>query len=251
MTSISYCRRARYSSIAWAQRPAGAPLLQPRETHLEAVADDVLEVAVQRESLGTWKFGRYGPVSDRSTLHRSAIATVLRIASGKVAEDRGHLVGRLQVELIAVVAHPLGVVHGAAGADAEQHVVRAEVVAPEVVHVVRADQRDAHLARQGQEAVVHHPLLLDAWNCSSRKKLPAPRMSRYVAAAFAAASAWSARSALGTSPFRQLLSPMSPFAVSGQQFLVRFAACSRSLQCRPTMSASRGCGSPRWFPRAG
>ena len=55
---------------------------------------------------------------------------------GMVAEDRGHLLGGLQEELIAGVAKALRVVDGLARADAQQDVVRLVVALPQVVHVV-------------------------------------------------------------------------------------------------------------------
>ena len=60
---------------------------------------------------------------------------------GMVLEDRRHLLGGLQEELIAGVAQALRVVDRLAGADAEQDVVRLVVALPQVVHVVGRDER--------------------------------------------------------------------------------------------------------------
>ena len=48
------------------------------------------------------------------------------------------------------------------GADAQQDVVRVRVGVAQVVHVVRADQRQLQIARDGRQPAVDEPLLLDA-----------------------------------------------------------------------------------------
>ncbi len=81
---------------------------------------------------------------------------------GKIAEDRGHFLRRLQVELIAVIAQPLGVVDGLPGADAEQHVVRPVVGVLQVVDVVRAHERQVEVAGNRRQADVDDALVVDA-----------------------------------------------------------------------------------------
>ncbi len=76
----------------------------------------------------------------------------------QLAEELVHLGGRLEVELIRPVAHPPRRIHRLPGLDAEEEVVRLGVVALEVVTVVGADERDAGLARDFQEPLVHLPL---------------------------------------------------------------------------------------------
>ena len=60
---------------------------------------------------------------------------------GLVGEQRGHLGGRLHVELVGLEAHPVGRVQVAAGSHAEQDVMRLRLVASDVVEVVGDDQR--------------------------------------------------------------------------------------------------------------
>ena len=77
------------------------------------------------------------------TLTALGDAQRVRERLGMVAEDRRHLLGGLQEELSPVVAQPLRVVDGLAGADAQQDVVRLVVALPQVVHVVGGDERQA------------------------------------------------------------------------------------------------------------
>ena len=87
--------------------------------------------------------------------------TVLREGVGVIAEHRLHLLGRLEEELVAGVPEPLRVVHGLAGADAQQDVVRLGIALAEVVHVVGRHQREIQLPGQRQDALVDDLLILD------------------------------------------------------------------------------------------
>ncbi len=80
---------------------------------------------------------------------------------GKVLEDRRHLFGGLEEELISRIAEALGVVDRLAGADAEQDVVRLVVALPQVVHVVGRDERESEIAGERDDAAVDDLLLLD------------------------------------------------------------------------------------------
>ena len=81
---------------------------------------------------------------------------------GMVFEDLRHLLGRLQEELLRVVAQPLRIVEPLAGTDAEEDVVRVCVGVAQVVHVVGADEAEAEIARDSRDPAVDQPLLLDA-----------------------------------------------------------------------------------------
>ena len=80
---------------------------------------------VEREARRHVEVRQVVPVPD-SSVDVAALGDAHRVRQrlGIVAEDRRHLLGRLQEELVAVVAQPLRVVDGLAGADAEQDVVR-------------------------------------------------------------------------------------------------------------------------------
>ena len=61
----------------------------------------------------------------------------------QLAEQRHHLVARLQVEIGMVPVHAVRVGHGLARLDAHENFVRAGVVAAEVMRIVGGDQRNA------------------------------------------------------------------------------------------------------------
>ena len=71
---------------------------------------------------------------------------------------RAHLVGTLDVEVVAVELHPLLVAEGLAGADAEQDFVREGVVLREVMRVVRGDEAQSGLLAEARHH--RHDLLL-------------------------------------------------------------------------------------------
>ncbi|OPZ23142.1 MAG: hypothetical protein BWZ02_03321 [Lentisphaerae bacterium ADurb.BinA184] len=76
-----------------------------------------------------------------------------------LGEERGHLVGTLEVELRAREAHPVGVAQRLAGADAQQHVVGGGVLFPQIMRVVGGDQPEAVLVGQPHQPGVDGLLL--------------------------------------------------------------------------------------------
>jgi hypothetical protein len=74
-------------------------------------------------------------------------------------KEPGHLLGRLDVELLAGELHPLWVVVELAGADAQEHVVHPGIAPGCVVGVVGGDEVYAGLFVEPDQTVVH-PLLL-------------------------------------------------------------------------------------------
>ena len=81
---------------------------------------------------------------------------------GAGGEMGGHLLGRLEVEGVGGEAEAARVVDGAAGLDAEQHLVGVGFVPVEVVAVVGGHQLDAQLAGELDHAAVGHGLLGNA-----------------------------------------------------------------------------------------
>ncbi len=79
----------------------------------------------------------------------------------EIAKDGGHLVGRLQKELVPVIAQTLRVLHVLAGPDAQQDVVGAMVGLPQVVHIVGADHRDVERLGDRRQPTVDDALLVD------------------------------------------------------------------------------------------
>ena len=76
-------------------------------------------------------------------------------------EDPLHLLRGLEVELLVGEAEAPRVRQLVARLDAEQHLVRVGVLGPQVVHVARADQRQAGLVGELQQPHVHLLVLLE------------------------------------------------------------------------------------------
>ncbi len=120
-----------------------APIIEtpkPRESFLESLSHDVAEVLAQRERLGDVEVGelmfRGGEVDVAALGNLDRVMERLRM----IAENGGHLTGLLEIELVAVVAQAVHVVHVLPGPDAQENVVGVVVRLPEVVHIVGTDE---------------------------------------------------------------------------------------------------------------
>ena len=135
--------------------------LELRAPAFEPFARHLLEVGVRGEAGGNGEI-RHLQLA-RLQAHVAALGHPQRVEHrlGHLAPDLPHLLERLEVELIRGVAHPVGLLHRPSGTDAEQDVVRGRVLAPEVVGVVGADERDAGLLRDVDQSRVDAPLLLE------------------------------------------------------------------------------------------
>ncbi len=78
------------------------------------------------------------------------------LEAGEVA---GHLLGRLEEELVRVEPPVRRVLEGVARLDAEERLVRERVVGVEVVHVTRGDEREPRLGGECDQLGVHLLLL--------------------------------------------------------------------------------------------
>ncbi len=123
------------------------------ETHLQAFATDVLEVAVEGLAFGDDEVGER--VVDLGHLQVAAVDELHRAGAdlGRLGEGAQHLLGALDVELLRVELEALGVVHAARGLHAEQNFVGARVICGDVVAVVGGDQRDVEFALHLEERV--------------------------------------------------------------------------------------------------
>src|SRR5919107_5238405 len=79
-----------------------------------------------------------------------------------VREDSRHLLGGLDVELLASKLHAVWVVVELSGPDAQQHVVHLRVAPSRVVRVVGSNERYLCVFVELEEALVDTPLLGDA-----------------------------------------------------------------------------------------
>ena len=78
-----------------------------------------------------------------------------------VPEQVRHLRLAAEVEIPGLVAHPVLVVDGFSGLDAQQHIVGLGVLLPEVVCVIGAHHGDARLLMEPQDTLVHDGLVPD------------------------------------------------------------------------------------------
>ena len=77
-------------------------------------------------------------------------------------EEIVHLVGGLDVELVGLELHPVGVLNGLAGLDAQQDALHLGILFPQVVGVVGSRHGDARLPRQFDELRQNDVVFLEA-----------------------------------------------------------------------------------------
>ncbi len=83
-----------------------------------------------------------------------------------LAEDLGHLHSRLEVKLVGLELHSIGVAHGLAGLDAEQHFLSVSVFVMKVMTIVGGDERYTGFFRKTDQFAVdiffdRQPLILN------------------------------------------------------------------------------------------
>ena len=154
------------------QRPALRQITQARQALLEPLSDDMLEILVDRETLRHVEARQV--VLLRTQVDVAALGNRHRVLQRfrEIPKYLGHFLRRLEIELVAVVPQALLVLDVLAGPDAQQHVVRAVVCLPQVVHVVRADQRHAYFLRDWRQPAVDDQLLVDPLVLHFQKKIP-------------------------------------------------------------------------------
>ena len=81
---------------------------------------------------------------------------------GIPGKQRFHLLRGAEIEIPRLIAHAIFIVNGLAGLDAQQHVMALGVLPAQIVGVVGADQGNARLLVQAQQAPVHRGLLGNA-----------------------------------------------------------------------------------------
>ena len=128
----------------------------------EAVCAELFEVCERGVALRHLEF-RQVVLAERK-LQIAALGDLAGVLDrlGIVGKQRRHLLGRTKVEALRLIAHAVFVVHGLARLDAEQHVMRVGVFLPEIVRVVRHDEREPRLLVQAQDALVDDGLIADA-----------------------------------------------------------------------------------------
>jgi len=104
--------------------PAAREELQVREAALETLRNHLSEVLVQRERRRHLE-GRQVRLA-AVEVNAATLGDRHRTTDGvrEFREDRRHLVCALEIELLAAVAQPVGIVDGLARSNAQQDVVR-------------------------------------------------------------------------------------------------------------------------------
>ena len=134
------------------KQPSPCHPLQLGAPALKTLTHNLLEIRVRGESSRDVK-GRQmqfrGVDLDITTL---GDADGIQHRLGQMSPDLIHLFKRLEVKLVGGVTHPIRLLDGLAGADAEQHVMRFMVLSAQIMGVVRADQGDAAFPGDFEEA---------------------------------------------------------------------------------------------------
>ena len=116
------------------------------EPPLQTLAGILLEMAVQRASRGHLEIGQQAVFVDQSeTLDLLRDFERVPVGVGAIVEDRLHLVGRLEEELVRMELQAPGIPDRPVRADAQAQVVGIRVPGRGVVRVVRAHERDPGL----------------------------------------------------------------------------------------------------------
>ncbi len=131
---------------------AGPPLPEP-------FPGDFFEVAVGRLPLGNLKARELKPVA--LEVHLDSLGDREGIVVGLLVslEERRHLLGGFEVELIPRIPHPVLVLRLLSRPDAEQDVVRFGVVLRDVVAVVGRDRAQPLFLREGEQTLVDRLLV--------------------------------------------------------------------------------------------
>ena len=122
------------------------------------------DVLFELGALGGGRFGVVRIVVDVFEFDIAAAGNVHGVAHrfGEFGEEQCHLLGALEVELVGLEFHPLGVVDGGLGADADHQVLCGGVLFPQVVRVIGDHHSDAELLGQCDEPGVHKLLVGEA-----------------------------------------------------------------------------------------
>ncbi len=127
------------------QYALGAHRFESRPALLEPLPGDIFEISVGGVLFGHVELGEW--LLDLFERDVAALGDLPGAVDRvfELAEQLHHFVARFQIEVRRVPAHPVRVVHHFAGLDAQQDLVRARIVAPQVVRIVGDDQRKTGL----------------------------------------------------------------------------------------------------------
>ena len=128
----------------------------------EAVKAELAEVFLVGEALRHRESGQM--IFVEGELQIAPFGNLPRVFKGLAAagEQLPQLLLAFEVKLIPLEAHPVGIVHGFAGLDAQQHILHFGVLPAQVVGVVGHHKGQARLPGNPSDALVHRLLGVDA-----------------------------------------------------------------------------------------
>ena len=144
-----------FQSLEVFLRPVGIPLQEPVHTQLTEIA--FIGIALRnrkgRQMVFVKNKFQIAAVGDQGGVLNSL---------GAIGEQLQHFRFAFQIKLLGLEFHPLGIVHGFAGLDAQQNVLHMGILFPEVVGIVADDHRQSGFPGNTHDPLVHEPLLRDA-----------------------------------------------------------------------------------------
>ena len=133
------------------------------DADVQALARELAKVGSRVEAVGRREARQHRLVLG-AALARAHLGDLERAAQclGQIPEQRDHLLGALEVELLRAVMAALHLLHRHAGGDALQHHLSVRVLLFEVVAIVGRHHRQAELAGERDEHLVERLLLDEA-----------------------------------------------------------------------------------------
>ena len=123
---------------------------------------DALEIAVDAFPFGHFEARQLETLALEVDVHALRNGERIVIGLFVTLEKRSHLRRRLEIELIAGIAHAVLVGDFLAGADTEQNVVRFGVLTRDVVAIVGRDSSETFLAGELHQARIHRRFIREA-----------------------------------------------------------------------------------------
>src|SRR5271157_614952 len=157
-----------------AQRALLGQAFEVRNALGKAFAGHFFKIAAGRVAFGNFKFGkRVGNVLDLDVASRGDIHGAAERV-GNFAEDLGHFLGGLEVELVGGEFHAMRVAHGFAGLDAEQHFLGVRIFVVQIVAIVGDNQGDAGFLGEANQFAVDALFDLQALILNFQEEVPFP-----------------------------------------------------------------------------
>ena len=107
-------------------------------------------------------------------LHLAAPGDAHRVVARLLWKERAHLLLAFQIELVGREFHPILVLNGVVGLDAQQDAVHPAVLPFDIMAVIRRHKRNPRLLRQSEKLRIDELLLADPVILKLQKEIPVP-----------------------------------------------------------------------------